>query len=73
MTIIEQIEFNGMCAKIKPHEHAFWGLMRENLGARKYLRLQYRDQVCVIQKLQEYVILRNQMLNLTLQNQHDDL
>ena len=41
MIIIEQIELNGMCAKIKMCKYASLGLMRENLAVRKYLRLQY--------------------------------
>ena len=39
--VIDQIELTGMCAKIKIREYAPYGLMRENLAAQKYLRLQY--------------------------------
>ena len=39
--IIELIELNGMCAKIKAPEYASQGLMCENLAVRKYLGLQY--------------------------------
>ena len=39
--IIEQIELNCICTKIKPWDYDYWGLMLENLAARKYLRLQY--------------------------------
>ena len=42
--IKEQIELTGMCVKIKIREYAPYGLMRENLAARKYLRLQYTAQ-----------------------------
>ena len=43
ITIIEQIESTGMCAKIQPREYASYiDLMWEDLAARKYLRSQYQ-------------------------------
>ena len=39
--IIGQIDILIRCAKICPRENVTWGLIRENLTVRKYLRLQY--------------------------------
>ena len=36
-----RIELHGMCMKINPRKYASWCLIRENLAAQKYLRLQY--------------------------------
>ena len=40
LIFIGQIEILIRCAKICPRETVTWGLMRENLAAQKYLRLQ---------------------------------
>ena len=35
------MELTTKCVKIYPRKNVTWGLMCENLAARKYLRLQY--------------------------------